>query len=109
MRVTWDPLPSDVTHGVLTGYHLTYTLVSIGGKPVGSQTTFVKTTNSSKPETVLHDLSSYATYCVTVAGVTSKGIGPIRGQDCAGMCPMAAYTNAGSLALITHLITIIQQ
>ena len=84
ISVTWEAPPSDVIPGILTGYHVTYTPVSQVGERLVNQTTSVKIVHSPQTETVLEGLSSYTTYCVQVAAVTSQGVGAFSDRRYAG-------------------------
>ena len=82
--VSWEPVPEGFVHGILLGYRIFYTVISIAGEDVGKPT-LNTTTDETALNTTLSDLLNYAVYKITVTAFTVKGDGPISHSITAGL------------------------
>ena len=70
IRVTWQPIPADHIHGVLSGYN-------VGHHRVGREKRSVTmvTVNASSLSVDIMGLVKFSEYRIMVSGFTSKGVG----------------------------------
>ncbi|XP_031573116.1 uncharacterized protein LOC116307107 isoform X2 [Actinia tenebrosa] len=85
LPVTWEPVPQQYMHGVLTNYYLSYFLVKEGDKDVLKKKVFEKILPASQTWFNITDLLPLSVYKIEVAASTKKGTGPISitfGETC---------------------------
>ncbi|XP_078350977.1 phosphatidylinositol phosphatase PTPRQ-like isoform X2 [Oculina patagonica] len=94
IHVSWEPVPEGFVHGILLGYRIFYTVISIAGEDV-RRPTLNTTTDETALSTTLSGLLSYAVYEIRVTAFTVKGDGAIshsiRAETC--RCPVKMTTN----------------
>ncbi len=84
IHVSWEPVPEGFVHGILLGYRIFYTVISIAGEDIRLPT-LNTTTNETALNTVLSNLLNYAVYEIQVTAFTVKGDGAISHSIRAGM------------------------
>lgn len=84
IHVSWEPVPEGFVHGILLGYRIFYTVISIAGEDV-RRPTLNTTTNETALSTTLSNLLNYAVYDIQVTAFTVKGDGAISHRIIAGM------------------------
>lgn len=77
LPVTWEPVPEQYTHGILTNYYLSYFMVKQGDKGVLKTTVFEKILPASQTWFNITGLLPLSVYKIEIAASTSKGTGPI--------------------------------
>lgn len=82
--VSWGPVPERFVHGILLGYRIFYTVISIAGEDV-RKPTLNTTTNATALSTTLSDLLNYAVYEIKVTAFTVKGDGAISHSIIVGL------------------------
>lgn len=82
--VSWEPVPEGFLHGILLGYRIFYTVISIAGEDV-RKLTLNTTTTATALRTTLSDLLNYAVYEIKVTAFTVKGGGAISHSITAGL------------------------
>ncbi|XP_022784712.1 protein sidekick-1-like isoform X2 [Stylophora pistillata] len=81
ISVSWQSPPAHTIHGILRGYYIWYSIISLGihdKTPVFPKDYVKKKLSASMKSDVLIDLESYAKYDIRIAAFTSKGHGPIK-------------------------------
>jgi len=73
--VEWPPIPKHFIHGILLGYHITYTNMDPDG--FGDVSTGVHATGAGSTSTVIQGLLKFTNYRIQVSGFTVKGDGPL--------------------------------
>ena len=79
--VSWQSPPVQTIHGILRGYFIWYSIISLGIRdktPVFPRDYNKKQLPASSNNDVLTNLESYAKYRIKIAAFTSKGYGPIK-------------------------------
>ena len=74
LHIRWDPPHVKFIHGILLEYKVFYKKVEYTGAVYS-----IKTVGSNQKSTYLTHLVPFTTYCIRLAGVTSKGDGSLSG------------------------------
>ncbi len=83
IHVSWEPVPEGFVHGILLGYRIFYTVISIAGEDI-RRPTLNTTTNQTALSITLSGLLNYAVYEIRVTAFTVKGDGAISHSIRAG-------------------------
>ena len=83
--VSWEPVIEGFVHGILLGYRIFYTAISIAGAENVRKLTLNTTTSATALRTSLSDLLNYAVYEIKVTAFTVKGDGAISHSITAGL------------------------
>lgn len=79
--LSWAPPPQDKIHGILRGYFIWYSIITLGidrRDPVFPLDYTKKRLSADSVKDTLINLQTYALYSIKIAAFTSKGHGPIK-------------------------------
>lgn len=79
--LSWAPPPPDKIHGILRGYFIWYSIITLGidrRYPVFPLDYTKKRLSADSVKDTLINLQTYARYDIKIAAFTSKGHGPIK-------------------------------
>ena len=79
--LSWAPPPQDKIHGILRGYFIWYSIITLGidrRDPVFPLDYTKKRLSADSVKDRIINLQTYALYNIKIAAFTSKGHGPIK-------------------------------
>ena len=73
LLIAWKPIPPQLVHGILLGYHVAYNIRDMKNT---TSARGVQEANASTPSVLIQGLRKFTPYRVEVSGFTLKGAGP---------------------------------
>lgn len=75
VQVKWSPIPQNLVHGILRGYHIHFKNVNPAG--FGDVSPNIQSVGESNTSFLIQGLLKFTAYTIQVSGYTVKGDGPL--------------------------------
>ena len=79
VQVQWSPIPQNLVHGILRGYHIHLKNVNPAG--FGDVSPNIQSVGESNTSFLIQGLLKFTAYTIQVSGYTVKGDGPLSNAE----------------------------